>query len=162
MATIDFSPLFRSTVGFDHLDRLFDAISRDDVGRNTYPPYNIEKIGEDSYRISMAVAGFREDELDVSLSDSVLHVSGRSEEKTPENVSYLHRGIAKRAFEHRFELASTIKVVDARLENGILTVDLEREVPEHLKPRQIDIRTEAGKARKTIEGVKAEESRKAS
>jgi molecular chaperone IbpA len=155
MRNFDFSPLFRSTIGFDHLDRLLDAATRDNVSRHSYPPYNIEKMGEDNYRISMAVAGFRQDELDVTMERNVLVVSGRSEEQTQEGTTMLYRGIAKRAFEHRFELADTIKVKDATLENGVLSVELVREVPEHLKPRQIKIGSGKRQESKVIEGKKA-------
>ena len=157
MRNFDFSPLFRSTIGFDHLDRLLDAATRENVNRNSYPPYDVVKIGEDNYRISMAVAGFREDELDVTMERNVLIVSGRSHDTSDEaeNVTVLHRGIAKRAFEHRFELADTIKVEDAKLENGVLSVELVREVPEHLKPRQIKIGTGKREESKVIEGKKA-------
>jgi molecular chaperone IbpA len=155
MRNFDFSPLFRSTIGFDHLDRLLDAATRENVNRTSYPPYNIEKMGEDNYRISMAVAGFREDELDVTMERNVLIVSGRSEDQTPEGTTVLHRGIAKRAFEHRFELADTIKVKDASLENGVLSVELVREVPEHLKPRQIKIGSGKRAESRVIEGKKA-------
>lgn len=155
MRNFDFSPLFRSTVGFDHLDRLLDAATRDNASRYNYPPYNIEKMGEDNYRISMAVAGFREDELDVTMERNVLVVSGRSEDQPQEGTTVLYRGIAKRAFEHRFELADTIKVKDATLENGVLSVELVREVPEHLKPRQIKIGSGKKEQSKVIEGKKA-------
>ena len=155
MRSFDFSPLFRSTIGFDHLDRLLDAAARDD-SRHSYPPYDIEKIGEDNYRISMAVAGFTEDELDVTVDQNVLVVSGRSQtETTDEDVTVLYRGIAKRAFEHRFKLAETIKVQDAKLENGVLSVELVREVPEHLKPRQVKIGSGSKATGKVIEGKKA-------
>ena len=155
MRSFDFSPLFRSTIGFDHLDRLLDAATRDD-GRQSYPPYDIEKIGEDNYRISMAVAGFTEDELDVTVDQNVLVVSGRSQtEQKDEETTVLYRGIAKRAFEHRFKLADTIKVEDAKLENGVLSVELVREVPEHLKPRQIKIGSGSKPTGKVIEGKKA-------
>ena len=127
------------------------------MNRYSYPPYDIVKMGEDNYRISMAVAGFREDELDVTMERNVLIVSGRARETAEEgeDVTVLHRGIAKRAFEHRFELADTIKVEDAKLENGILSVELVREVPEHLKPRQIKIGTGKREESKVIEGKKA-------
>ena len=157
MRNFDFSPLFRSTIGFDHLDRLLDAATRENVNRSSYPPYDVVKMGEDNYRISMAVAGFREDELDVTMERNVLIVSGRSQDTSDESedVTVLHRGIAKRAFEHRFELADTIKVQDAKLENGILSVELVREVPEHLKPRQIKIGSGKRDESKVIEGKKA-------
>lgn len=138
MRRYDLSPLLRSSIGFDHFDRLFDAVNRADSAANGYPPYNIEKSGEDGYRITMAVAGFREDDLDVNLKDNTLAITGQQKEGE-DNVTYLHRGIAGRSFERRFQLAEDIRVVSAALENGLLHIDLVREVPEHKKPRQIEI-----------------------
>ncbi|HZS82370.1 MAG TPA: Hsp20 family protein [Stellaceae bacterium] len=139
MNAFDFSPLFRSTIGFDRLMRLADAATRGDTSA-TYPPYNIEKTGEDSYRLTMAVAGFGQEDLDVRVQENALLISGKA--KTEEdNAIYLHRGIARRAFERRFQLADTIKVVGASLDNGLLHVALVREVPEALKPRTIPITT---------------------
>jgi molecular chaperone IbpA len=144
MDRFDFSPLFRSTIGFDRLTRLVDAATRVDNSALTYPPYNIEKTGEDSYRLSMAVAGFAPEEIDLTLQENSLLVTGKAK-KEDENGRYLHRGlhrgIARRAFERRFSLADHIKVVGANLENGMLHVDLAREVPEAAKPRKIQIGT---------------------
>lgn len=137
-SAFDLSPLMRSTIGFDRAFRLLDAASRADDGSLNYPPYNIEKSGENTYRISMAVAGFAPEQLDVTVKENVLFVVGKPREDVSE-VQYLHRGIAARAFERRFELADTIKVTGARFENGLLHVDLVREVPEAKKPRQIAI-----------------------
>ncbi len=138
MRRYDLTPLLRSSIGFDHFDRLFDAVNRADGSANGYPPYNIEKSGDDGYRITMAVAGFREADLSINLSDNTLSIAG--EQKTAEeNVTYLHRGIAGRTFERRFQLAEDIRVTAASLENGLLHIDLVREVPEHKKPRQIEI-----------------------
>ena len=137
MNAFDFSPLFRSTIGFDRLMRLADAARNADVSAG-YPPYNIEKTGEDAYRLTMAVAGFAPAELDVQVHETALIISGRSG-STDEAARYLHHGIARRAFERRFQLADTIKVVSASLDNGLLHVDLVREVPEALKPRTIRI-----------------------
>jgi molecular chaperone IbpA len=135
MNSFDFSPLFRSTIGFDRLMQLAESATRVDAG---YPPYNIEVTGDDAYRLTMAVAGFGADELDVTAKENTLEIAGRAKtEKEPQRV--LHRGIARRAFERRFELADHIKVAGAKLENGILSVDLVREVPESLKPRKIAI-----------------------
>lgn len=142
MRRYDLSPLLRSSVGFDHFDRLFDTISRADTNANGYPPYNIEKSGEDGYRITMAVAGFSEADLNINLTDNTLTIKGE-QASVDENVTYLHRGIAGRAFERRFQLAEDIRVVSAALENGLLHVDLVREVPEHKKPRQIEITSAA-------------------
>jgi molecular chaperone IbpA len=138
MDRFDFSPLFRSTIGFDRLTRLVDAATRVDNAALAYPPYNIEKTGEDAYRLTMAVAGFSSDELDITVQENVLLVTGKSK-KDGDDAHYLHRGIARRAFERRFSLADHIKVVGASLLNGMLHVDLVREVPEAAKPRKIQI-----------------------
>src|SRR5215472_7060454 len=140
MNTFDFSPLFRSTIGFDRLTRLVDAAARVDNAALAYPPYNIEKTGEDAYRLTMAVAGFSPDEIDVTVHENSLLVTGKAKQED-ENGRYLHRGIARRAFERRFSLADHIKVVGASLANGMLHVDLVREVPEAVKPRKIEIGT---------------------
>jgi molecular chaperone IbpA len=138
MDRFDFSPLFRSTIGFDRLTRLVDAASRVDNSALAYPPYNIEKTGEDAYRLTMAVAGFSPDEIDVTVHENSLLVSGKAK-KEEDAGRYLHRGIARRAFERRFNLADHIKVVGASLNNGMLHVDLVHEVPEEAKPRKIEI-----------------------
>jgi molecular chaperone IbpA len=138
MDRFDFSPLFRSTIGFDRLTRLVDAASRVDNAALAYPPYNIEKTGEDAYRLTMAVAGFAPDEVDVTVHENTLLVTGKAKNDEEEG-RYLHRGIARRAFERRFSLADHIKVVGASLDNGMLHVDLVREVPEAAKPRKIEI-----------------------
>lgn len=154
MRTIDFTPVFRSTVGFDRMARLMDDMMRAGDAGNvpTYPPYNIEKLGEDDYRITMAVAGFGEGDLDITVEDTTLVISGKVEKSDEEaERSFLHRGIATRAFERRFQLAETIKVVGASVENGLLHVDLVHEVPEEKKPRKIEIAT----ATKRLEGTKA-------
>jgi molecular chaperone IbpA len=154
MRVFDANPLMRSAVGFDNLVRMLDNVSRFN-GDSGYPPYDIEKLGDDDYRVTMAVAGFTEDELDVTVKDDVLVISGRAakaeaeegevtESEQPQTV-YLHRGIAKRAFERRFHLADTIKVTGASLENGLLHVSLVREIPEERKPRQIQINGEGAK-----------------
>ncbi|RME99798.1 MAG: heat-shock protein [Alphaproteobacteria bacterium] len=138
MRTFDLSPLMRSTVGFENLNRLVDYVTRLDAGDVAYPPYDIAKLDEDRYRISMAVAGFKRDELDIMVQDNVLTVSAKAGESEDDTV-YLHRGIARRAFERRFQLADTVKVVGADLVDGLLNIELVREVPEHMKPRQIKI-----------------------
>lgn len=140
MRGYDLAPLMRSTVGFDHFDRLLNTATRA-AQDNGYPPYNIEKSGEDNYRITMAVAGFTANDLDISIENSTLLVTGKHAQEEDENVRYLHRGIARRAFERRFELADTIKVAGAHLADGMLHIDLVREVPEHMKPRRIEIAT---------------------
>jgi molecular chaperone IbpA len=138
MDRYDFSPLFRSTIGFDRLTRLVDAASRVDNAALAYPPYNIEKTGEDAYRLTMAVAGFSSDEVDVTVHENSLLVTGKAKKEEDEG-RYLHRGIARRAFERRFSLADHIKVVGASLDNGMLHVELVHEVPETAKPRKIEI-----------------------
>ena len=140
---IDLSPLFRSTVGFDRFGHLIESALKGDETAAAYPPYNIEKLGDDSYRIVMAVAGFTEDDLEVVVKEDVLLVSGKGRE-ADQTVRFLHRGIAGRAFERRFELADHIQVAGARVENGLLIVDLVREIPEALKPRQIPIQSGSG------------------
>ena len=137
MRTIDFSPLLRSSIGFENLNRLVDLATRGEG--DSFPPYNIEKLGQDSYRISMAVAGFSQAELDLTVQDNVLIVVGRTEQADEDGREFIHRGIAKRAFERRFSLADTIKVVGASYESGLLNIELKREVPEHKKPRKIEI-----------------------
>lgn len=136
MRTFDLSPLFRSTVGFDRLSRLMDAAFDD--ANPSYPPYNIERTGDDTYRITMAVAGFGEDDLSITSQDNQLLISGKIGKEQDEK-SYLYRGIAGRAFERRFTLADHIRVNGASLVNGLLHVDLVREVPEAMKPRQVKI-----------------------
>ena len=155
MRTIDFSPLFRSTIGFDRMQRLLDAATRADEASLSYPPYNIEVVGEDAYRITMAVAGFSEDDLDITVKDNALAVSGTSR-TDPDGVTYLHHGIAGRSFERRFQLADHIKVIGATLTNGLLHVDLVREIPEEMKPRKIAITSPKGaSAGKAVEGKAA-------
>ena len=133
---IDFAPLFRSTIGFDRLARL---VENEVPHSNGYPPYNIERTGEDAYRITVAVAGFRPEELDLQLRDNSLILSGQPTAVNPE-TQYLHRGIAGRAFERRFVLAEHMLVENAELRDGLLSVDLKRVVPEALRPRTIEIK----------------------
>lgn len=155
MRTYDFTPLFRSSVGFDRWSDLFDAASRADDSAAGYPPYNIEKIGEDKYRIMMAVAGFGENDLEVTAQDNLLVVSGDLGEPREAGATYLYRGIATRAFERRFSLADHVKIVGAKLADGVLQVDLEREVPEAMKPRRIAVESRPGSGTKVLEGTKA-------
>ncbi|BBK40107.1 heat-shock protein Hsp20 [Allostella vacuolata] len=142
MTSFDFSPLFRSTVGFDRMMRLLESSAGE---APTYPPYNIEKTGDDAYRITMAVAGFGADDLEVVVRENTLTVVGRG---TPDadGIKFLHRGIARRAFERRFELADSIKVVGSALDNGLLHIELKREIPESAKPRVIPIAAKAPQA----------------
>jgi len=137
MRTFDLSPLFSTTVGFDRMARMLDQMSSE--GAPTYPPYNIEKTADDAYRVTMAVAGFGEADLALEVKENVLTVSGNLDKETEGTKTFLHRGIATRAFERRFNLADHIKVTGATLENGLLHIELVREVPEALKPRQIKI-----------------------
>lgn len=143
MRTIDFSPLYRTIVGFDRLADMMDSASKQEAAAG-YPPYNIEQLGENEYRIELAVAGFSEDDLDVTVQENVLTVSGRREARADEGDerNYLHRGIAERSFERRFHLADHVQVRDAELKHGLLSIRLEREVPEAEKPRTIAINGE--------------------
>lgn len=138
MRSYDLAPLYRATVGFDRVADLMDRVLAADVAQPTYPPYNIEKTDENAYRISVAVAGFAEADLNVEVKDSALVVSARKAE-AEEQKTYLHRGIATRAFERRFHLADHVRVTGATHENGMLHIDLKREIPEALKPRRIEI-----------------------
>lgn len=145
MNTLDFTPLFRSTIGFDRLARLLDTAMTEPVRSNSYPPYDVEAVGEDDYRITMAVAGFSRDEIDIQVQDRTLTVSGRKAAEEGEH-RYLHRGIARRGFVQKFQLADHVKVTGADLADGMLTIDLEREVPEAMRPRTIEIGTGGRKA----------------
>jgi molecular chaperone IbpA len=144
MRPIDFAPLYRSTVGFDRLFNLLDSVSGFDQSPTTYPPYNIERLGDNEYRITMAVAGFAQDEIKIDVKEQALNVSGekKAEEKARE---FLHRGIAARSFERRFQLADHVEVKGADLKDGLLHIDLVRNVPERLKSRAIAIGNGAAK-----------------
>lgn len=137
MRTFDLTPLYRSAIGFDRLAQLFDDAVRSDAVPS-YPPYNIELVTEDKYRITMAVAGFDRSEIEIETERDQLKVVGRRA-KDETKRTYLHRGIAARDFEHRFQLADHVKVVNAKLDNGLLNIELVREIPEALKPRKISI-----------------------
>jgi len=150
MRNLDFAPLYRATVGFDRVADLMDRVLSADVAQPTYPPYNIEKTSDDGYRISIAVAGFSPDELSVEVKENALVVAARKAEEADERT-YLHRGIATRAFERRFALADHVKVTGATTADGMLHIDLVREVPEALKPRRIEI----ARAQPAIEGKRA-------
>jgi len=149
MRTIDFSPLYRSVVGFDRLAQLLETASVDQA--TGYPPYNIERTDENAYRIEIAVAGFRADELNIEVKENLLTVQGRKAANDAER-RFLHRGLAERDFERRFQLADYVTVADARLADGLLSIALRRELPEALKPRRIDIATASAPL---IEGEKA-------
>ncbi len=138
MRTIDLSPLYRSVVGFDRLADLLDAAGAE--AATGYPPYNIERTGENAYRIEIAVAGFRQEDLTLEVKENLLTVQGRKA-ANDDAKQYLHRGLAERNFERRFQLADYVVVADAQLENGLLAIALKRELPEALKPRRIDITT---------------------
>jgi molecular chaperone IbpA len=152
----DFSPLFRSSIGFDRMLNALEAASRVETIDN-WPPYDIAKTGEDDYRITMAVAGFSQDELTITQEQNLLMVSGQKADE--DNRQYLHRGIASRAFQRRFELADHVKVTGAGLVNGLLTIDLKRELPEEMKTRRIEIAT--GKALPKVETRQIEADRQA-
>ena len=155
MRNFDLAPLYRATVGFDQIADLMDRVLSADVTQPTYPPYNIEKTADDAYRISLAVAGFTDAELSVEVKENALIVSAHKAAED-EAKSYLHRGIATRAFERKFQLADHIRVTGAAHENGMLHIDLAREIPEALKPRRIEI---AGG--RTVEGKAVEDKSKA-
>jgi len=148
MRHIDFAPLYRSTVGFDRLFDLLDTVPGFDAGATAYPPYNIERLSENEYRVTMAVAGFAEDEINVDVKEQTLNVRGEKKAADKER-QFLHRGIAARAFERRFQLADHVEVKGADLKDGLLHIDLVRNVPERLKPRSIAIGN--GKAAKQVE-----------
>jgi molecular chaperone IbpA len=139
MRTFDYAPLYRSTIGFDHLFNLLDAATKLDSGP-AYPPYNIERTGENAYKISLAVAGFAEAELEVEIKENLLSVRGtKAEPAESDTAQFLYHGIAGRDFERRFQLADHVVVTGAKLANGLLELDLKREIPEALKPRRISI-----------------------
>ncbi|MDH5327299.1 MAG: Hsp20 family protein [Gammaproteobacteria bacterium] len=137
MTTFDLSPLYRSSIGFDHLFSLLDNANRLDGNKNTYPPYNIEMTGEDKYRITMAVAGFKKTDVNIVSEQNNLTVTGK--QSADDKKKYLHQGIAARSFERKFQLEDHVKVVSAAMEDGLLHIDLVREIPEAMKPRTIEI-----------------------
>lgn len=146
MRHVDFSPLYRSTVGFDRLFTMLDSLAQPENGQS-YPPYNIERTAEDAYRISMAVAGFAQEDISIEAHRNVLTVKGEKAEEQAEDRQFLHRGIAARAFERRFQLADHVEVVGAELKNGLLHIDLKRNIPEEMKPRRIEISAAPAKAK---------------
>ncbi|MET3664806.1 Hsp20 family protein [Caulobacter sp. 1776] len=151
MRTIDLSPLYRSLVGFDRLADQLDAAARNEAASG-YPPYNIERIGENDYRIEIAVAGFKPEELNVEVKENLLTVTGRKT-ANDDAKQYLHRGLAERNFERKFQLTDYLVVVDADLSNGLLSIALKRELPEALKPRTVEIKSTTPST--LIEGEKA-------
>jgi molecular chaperone IbpA len=154
MRSIDLTPLYRASVGFDQFADLLDRVFSQEVAQPGYPPFNIEKTAEDAYRISLAVAGFTDDELSVEVRDNALVIAAKKGDDKAERT-YLHRGIAERSFEKRFQLADHIKVTGAIHENGMLHVDLQREIPEALKPRQIAIASAKASAPEVVENKAA-------
>jgi molecular chaperone IbpA len=142
MRHLDLTPLYRSAIGFDRIGSLLDTLNTFEGEAPTYPPYNIERVAENDYRISMAVAGFSEGDLDIEVKEHTLSIRGEKRVEQ-ENSTYLHRGIAARSFERRFQLADYVVVKGATLENGLLHVDLVRELPEAMKPRTIEIATKS-------------------
>ncbi|ODA67488.1 Small heat shock protein IbpA [Methyloligella halotolerans] len=140
MRQFDLTPLYRSTIGFDRLGTLLDHLGSFENDAPSYPPYNIERVAENQYRISMAVAGFSEQDLNIEVKEHALSVRGEKQEDT-NDTTFLHRGIAARSFERRFQLADHVEVTGAKLENGLLHIDLKREIPEAMKPRTIEITT---------------------
>ncbi len=144
MTTFDLSPLYRTAIGFDRLAETLSSASR--VDSNGYPPYNIESLGDDQYRITMAVAGFSADELDIQTERNTLTITGAKQEATTDDQSeFLYRGIATRSFERRFQLADHVEVSSANMENGLLHIKLKRELPEQMKPRKIEIGSGKGR-----------------
>lgn len=158
MRAFDFSPLYRATIGFDRVADLMDRALATEVTQPTYPPYNIEKTDENAYRITIAVAGFASDELTVELREGALIVTGRKAEEADTSRTYLHRGIATRAFERRFALADHMKVTGATHADGMLNLDLVREVPEALKPRRIEIAAPGKVTAKQVDSIPAAEA----
>ena len=152
MNRFDFSPYRRSTVGFDRLFYLLEKQARNNAGDN-YPPFNIERRGDDEYRITLAVAGFRPGDIDITAQQNLLVVHGRKRDESEADGEMLHVGIANRGFERRFELADFVRVQNARLEDGLLAIDLVREVPEAMKPKKIAVN-----GQKTLEVVRGEDS----
>ena len=153
MRRFDPTPLYRAGIGFDHMADMLDRVLSSDLQSPSYPPYNIERVEENAYRISLAVAGFRPEDLAVEVKENALLVTGRSAEDERER-QFLHRGIATRAFERRFHLADHVRVTGATHQDGMLHIELVRELPEALKPRQIEIQR-AGSASRQIEADKA-------
>jgi molecular chaperone IbpA len=138
MRNFDFSPLYRSAIGFDRMANLLDGLSRAEQTQPSYPPYNIELTGEDKYRITMAVAGFDRSEINIEMNQNLLIVNANKDAE-PQAKTYLHQGIAARSFERRFQLADHVQVLSANYENGLLHIDLQRVIPESMKPRRIEI-----------------------
>ena len=154
MTRVDFAPLFRSTVGFDRMTPFLETALKAEAASDNFPPYNIVKSGEDTYSITLAVAGFSEDDLEIEINRGTLTVQG-SRSPDADGVTYLHRGITWGGFKRQFQLADYVEVAGASLENGLLTIDLERRIPEEMKPREIKISNAPAKNTKVIDGKKS-------
>ena len=154
MRHYDLTPLYRSTIGFDRLGSLLDTLASFEGDAPSYPPYNIERVGENEYRISMAIAGFGEKDLSIEVKENTLSIRGEKKTES-EDTTFLHRGIASRSFERRFQLADHVVVKGASLENGLLHVDLVRELPDAMKPRTIAIKTDKAETPKVIDSKAA-------
>lgn len=154
MRSLDFAPLYRSAIGFDRMASLLDSLSRTEQNQPSYPPYNIELTGEDEYRITMAVAGFDRSELNIEVNQNNLTVSANKEPEKEERT-YLHQGIAARNFERRFQLADHVEVKSATFENGLLHIELKREIPDAMKPRTIQIDDGQGQLESSKDEVKS-------
>jgi len=142
MKMIDLTPLYRNTIGFDRMESLLDSAFQSDVNHSSYPPYDIEALDENRYTISVAVAGFEENELDIEVESDVLTIKGQKSKDDDTEHHFLHRGIATRSFERKFNLAQYVEICNAKLNNGLLTIELKQEIPEAMKPRRIEIETE--------------------
>ena len=158
MRGFDFSPLYRSTVGFDRLANLLETVAQVDSAANSYPPYNIEQLAENDYRITTAVAGFAESDLTIELKEGVLSVSGKRNTDEPKS-HFLYQGIAGRSFERRFQLADHMEVHGARLEHGLLHIEIARVIPEEKRARKIAIASTASAQPKFVDGNSAEATR---
>jgi len=151
MRSFDFSPLYRSTVGFDRLATMLESVAQFDPTAQSYPPYNIEQLGENDYRISMAVAGFGDNDLTVEVKEGVLTINGKRQGEEPK-AHFLYQGIAGRSFERRFQLADHMEVRGARLEHGLLHIDIARVIPEEKRARKIAIANVKGRDPKIVDG----------
>lgn len=148
--TLTLSPLKKFAIGFDNIDKLMENFLSGDVETSGYPPYNIEKLSEDEYKISMAVAGFSENEIEITVEGQKLLIQGSKAEKSEDDIrEFIHRGIAERSFEQKFELEGHIKVKSAEMQNGLLNINLKREIPEEMKPKKIEIKSNSSENKKT-------------
>ncbi|MFV2054844.1 MAG: Hsp20 family protein [Thiohalomonadales bacterium] len=155
MTTLDLTPLYRSSVGFDHLESLLDNAYRTGHVATSYPPYNIERSDEDRYAVTLALAGFSQDEIDISVEAGVLTIKGEKREEEKDSHRYLYQGIASRTFERKFNLADHVEITGAKLDNGLLTIELKQQMPEAMKPKHIEISSSPMTTKKQIEPKKA-------